>query len=239
MSVIKRAFVLAAVCAIAMALGGCDASSGDSGSDEDGGSERKTPAEPGTPEAAVESFWDAETKHGTLTFSNVRDDGTVDEQRIEYWFDGDRYRLTWFNDDGSVRLHMISPDGVDVYHCNVEDETSVLAYTRAEFHQWIFNGPPDWRPGDGVSEDGLTKYTFTAQKLWDIEGASQDFYLEDLVVYTDGARIITAVTRTTSHLPESEDDLVVSTYTFDEPELDVDVPNAIFELPYDIVEAGD
>jgi hypothetical protein len=233
MNVFKRAFVLAAICALAIALGGCGADS------ENGGSERKTPAEAGTPEAAVESFWDAETKHGTLTFSNVQDDGTVDEQRIEYWFDGDRYRLTWFNDDGSVRLHMISPDGENVYHCRPEDEACELAYTRAEFHQWIFNGPPDWRPGDGVSEDGLTKYTFTAQKLWDIEGASQTFYLEDLVIYADEARIIKTIARTDGRIPESDDELVSSTYAFDEPELGIDIADDIFELPYDIVEAGD
>jgi hypothetical protein len=121
----------------------------------------------------------------------------------------------------------------------VEEETSVLAYTRAEFHQWIFNGPPDWRPGDGVSEDGLTKYTFTAQKLWDIEGASQTFYLEDLVIYADEARIIKTIARTDGRIPESDDELVSSTYAFDEPELGIDIADDIFELPYDIVEAGD
>ena len=228
--------VLAAVVVIVLlALLGYSCSRGGAASGARPGSTASgTSGASGTPEAAVKTFFDAATKHGTLTFISGKE---RKEDRVEYWVDGSRFRLTWFNADGSVRLHMISPDGKAVYHCRPEDETSVIAYTAAEKHQWIFNGPPGWAPDAGVAKDGLTAFTFSAKKLWDVAGASQQFYLEDLVVYSDGARVVKVVTRTNSHTPESADDLVTSDYVFNEPELDGKISQGVFELPYEIVAA--
>lgn len=188
----------------------------------------------GTSAAAATSFFGAGSKHGTLTFISGKE---RKEDRVEYWVEGLRYRLTWFNADGSVRIHMISPDGTKVYHARPDEKTSVIAYTTAEKHQWIFNGPPGWKPGEGVDKDGLTAFTFSAKKLWEVEGASQKFYLEDLVVYADAASIVKVVVRTDSNTPETEADLVTSDYVFDKPELNVAIPPEMFELPYEIVAA--
>jgi hypothetical protein len=186
-----------------------------------------------TPEAAVRSFLDASTKHGTLTFVSGK---SQKEDKVEYWFDGDKYRLTWYYEDGTERIHMISPDGKKLYHCYVPEEICAISYTLPEMHQWIFNGPPGWDLGEGEKVGDLTAFTYEAKKLWDVEGASQQFYLEDLVIYSDGSRIVKAVTRTNSRKPESEDDLVTSEYRFDEPELDVKLPADVFELPYEMGE---
>lgn len=214
-----------ALCAVLVAgMAGC--SGGGSQSGVTGG------VKPSSPEEAVQNFFDARTKHGTLTFISGKE---RKEDRIEYWFDGDRYRLTWFNEDGSVRIHMISPDGEKLYFCYTEDEVCVISYTLPEMHQWIFNGPPDWTPGEGMAEGDATVYTYTAEKLWDVEGASQQFYLEDLVVYADDTRILKTVVRTNSQ-KVAEEELVTSDYVFDEPEIGVEIPEEVFELPYEIGE---
>lgn len=207
-----------------LGMAGCTGRQADSGSSAGGVTAT-------TPEQAVSSFLDATKKHGTLTFTSGKQ---AEEQKVEYWFDGDRYRLTWFNADGSVRIHMISPDGTKLYYCRTEDELCEISYTLPEMHQWIFNGPPGWKLGEGVRDGDLTAYTFTIQKLWDIEGASQTFYLEDLVVYADDTRIVKTVARTSSRKPGSPDDLTTSVYAFDEPELGAELPADVFELPYEI-----
>ena len=186
-----------------------------------------------TPDEAVHTFLDASLKHGTLRFVSGKEQK---EDKVEYWFDGDKYRLTWYNADGSERLHMISPDGKKLYYCYVAEKVCAISYTLPEMHQFIFNGPDGWDLGAGVLEGGLTAYTYSAKKLWDIEGASQKFYLEDLVIYANDSRIMKTVTRTNSQMPESADDLVTSEYRFDEPEIGVEIPASMFELPYEIGE---
>ena len=142
-----------------------------------------------------------------------------------------------------MRLHMISPDGEQVYHCRPEEEACELAYTRAEFHQWIFNGPPGWTADAGTADGDLTRYTYSAKKLWTIEGASQEFYLEDLEIYADDTRIVRTIARTTSHTPESEDDIEVdetlddedddSTFIAEEEEGEDDVTDIIGDVSDD------
>jgi len=218
---------LAVISAIAGALGGCACTPG--------GAKSPDTAAPGatSPDTAVRTFLDASRKHGTLTFVSGKEQK---EDKLEYWFDGDRYRLTWYNADGSERLHMISPDGTKLYFCYVAEEVCAISYTLPEMHQSIFNGPDGWDLGTGVSEGDLTVYTYTAKKLWDIEGASQKFYLEDLVIYADDTRIMKTVTRTNSRQPESDADLVTSEYRFDPPEIGVEIPEDVFTLPYEIGE---
>lgn len=184
---------------------------------------------------AVERFHLTKLKHGFVDFSSKKDGGEYGKvQKFEYWFDGTRYRITWYNEDGSVRLHMISPDGKKMYHCSPEKETSVISYTGPEFHHWIFNGPEDYELGDGVVEDGLTVYTYTTKKLWEIEGASQTFYCEDVSLYTQNDTLVKIITRTNSKIVE-ESDLVISQYVITEQDNDVKYQKDLFELPYEIV----
>lgn len=207
---------------LALALGGCACSA----------SSPASTSAPTGPTSAVDSFYKASSKHGTLTFISGKEQKA---DRIEYWFEGDRYRLTWFNEDGSVRIHMISPDGKVVYNCYAKDQVSKLSYVQAEFHQSIFNGPEGWTIGAGIPDGDLTSYTYVAKRLWDIEGSGQQFYLEDLVVYADDTRIVKTVARTDSSKPDDPSDLVTSRYEFDPPELDVSIPPEKFELPWRIV----
>lgn len=201
-----------------------------SGSREPSGASTNAPAAT-SPTKAVSTFYGAKRKHGYATFHS----GDQPDERVEFWFDGGRYRLTWYRDD-KVRIHMISPDGKAVYHCKTEDRTSVIAYVAAEKQQWTFNGPPGWTPDAGVAEGGYTVFTYSAKKLWDIEGASQQFYLEDLKVYAKGDAVEKIVMRTSSSkVPEAE--LVESSFTIDEVDLDADIPSDVFDLPYPVAKA--
>jgi outer membrane lipoprotein-sorting protein len=189
-----------------------------------------------TPEEAVTTFYDSKTKHGLATF---RSGGS--QERVEFWFAEDgRYRLTWYYPEektdeiekyGPVRIHMISPDGTTVYYARPEAEASELAPVRAEKQQWTFNGPPGWAPEAGVEEDGYVVFTYTPEKLWDIEGASQRFYLYDMEIYTKDGEVAKIAMRTSGDkVPEAE--LTDSEFTIDEYELDADIAPEVFELPY-------
>lgn len=180
----------------------------------------------------AENFYNNKVKHGTVTFKS----GVSDPAKVEYWFDSDRYRLTWYNDDGTERLHMICPDGENLYYCTVKTKKTTVAYIRPEFHQWIFNGSSNIDFDSGVKEGDYNVYTVTLKKLWDIEGASQTFYCEDIKIYSDGEKIAKVETRTSSRKPASEDDLVTSTYTINTIEYLESIPDDVFELKYPIEE---
>lgn len=190
-----------------------------------------------SPEAAVTDFYSAKTKHGFATFNS----GPQPDERVEFWFDEDgRYRLTWYYPEeksaeiakyGPVRLHMISPDGKAVYYARPENKASEIAYVRAEKQQWTFNGPPGWTPDAGVEQDGYTVFTYTPEKLWDVEGASQQFYLYDMQVFAKDGRIDKVAMRTSSKKVPVEE-LVDSEFRMDEVELGASLPDDVFELPY-------
>lgn len=184
----------------------------------------------------IQSFYDADQKHGFVEFSSKKGDAPYgDIHKFEYWFDQDQYRITWYHEDGSVRIHMISPDGINLYHCDPEKETSVIAYTGPNFHHWIFNGPEGYTLGDGVDEGEYKVYTYKTDKLWEIEKASQKFYLADLQIYTKDGVLSKIVTRTNSKRVE-EAELVYSQYVITKQENNVKYDASLFELPYEIVE---
>lgn len=183
----------------------------------------------------AEAFYDINKKHGFVEFSSKKGDTPYgDVQRFEYWFSGDNYRITWYNKDQSVRLHMISPDGKTLYHSSPEKKTSVIAYVGPQFHQWIFQGPEGFNPGEAATEGEFQVYTFVAKKLWNIEGASQQFYLEDIKLYTKDGEVVKILTRTNSKLVE-EKDLVTSQYVLVDTDNKITYNKELFELPYEIV----
>jgi hypothetical protein len=227
-----RSCAVALVLAIlVIALAGCG---GDTGGVA-GEGEQQVAA--GSPEEAVARFYDSKTKHGFATFRS----GSQPDERVEFWFDEDgRYRLTWYyaQEDadkieqyGPIRIHMISPDGRAVYYARPETKLSEISYTTAEKQQWTFNGPPGWKPEAGVESDGYVVFTYAPEKLWDIEGATQQFYLHDMSVHTkDGAVEKISMRTSSKQVPESE--LVASEFRIEEFELDVDIADETFELPY-------
>ena len=130
---------------------------------------------------------------------------------------------------------MISPDGEKLYHASPEKKTSVISYVGPNFHQWIFNGPEGYAIGDGVIDGEFKVFTYTTKKLWEIEKASQQFYCEDITIYTKNDVIDRVVTRTSSK-EVSEEELVYSQYVILEQDNSVSFDDELFELPYDIVE---
>lgn len=174
--------------------------------------------------------WEKSIKHGKLIFSS----GVGSNSQVEFWFDAPSYRLTWYKDDGSPRLHMISLDGKQLYFADPAKETSKLAYLSPEMHLWIFNGPEEYLTKETRSEDDFEITHYELDKLWEIEGASQDFYLKDLEIYSKDNKTDKIITRTSSKKPESDEDLSVSTYQITQLEFTNDIDPTIFELPYQI-----
>lgn len=201
---------------------------------EEASPEAKHPAVAGSAQEAVRQFYDSDTKHGTATFHS----GDQPDETVEFWFAADgRYRLTWYYPEaesiehyGPVRINMISPDGEAVYYDRPGERKVELAPVRAEKQQWTFNGPPDWEPGAGTEEDGQAVFTYTPEKLWDIEGADQQFYLYDLKVFAEGSRVVKVEMRTNSRKVPVEE-LVDSLFTFLEFELDAEMPEGTFDVP--------
>lgn len=226
--------VLLVLAAALLALPAC---AGKEASDASGESAGTRDRKAGSAEEAVENFYSSKTKHGFATFHS----GSEPDEKVEFWFNEDgRYRLTWYYAEedaedieafGPIRIHMISTDGKLVYFCRPETELSEISYTLAEKQQWTFNGPPDWSPGAGEQEGEYTVFTYTPEKLWDIEGADQQFYLYDMKIYAKDNQIEKIVMRTNSSKVPVEE-LVESQFTIDEFELDVEIDPEMFELPY-------
>lgn len=165
--------------------------------------------------------------HGTMTFiSQIGDD--LD---IEFWFDHPKYRLTWSKQNQEPYLHMISPDGQKLYHHQLEEDTTNLSYISPNMHLWMFTEPTDYKNLATWTEDDLEVKQYLIQQLWSIEGAVQDFYLEDITKYFSDDQLQKVVLRTTSSKPESAADLVESTYHIDSLESLAEVDQELFTVP--------
>ena len=174
--------------------------------------------------------WEKSVKHGKFTFSSNL--GSVSTG--EFWFDAPKYRITWYRDDGSVRLHMISQDGVHLYFADPEKQTSEIAYFAPQMHLSIFNGPDEYVTKEISSEDGSEVTAYEIDTVWNIENASQEFYLKDLKIYRQNNQIDKIITRTSSSKAVSEDDLAVSTYQITVLDFPAQIDPNIFELPYQL-----
>lgn len=167
--------------------------------------------------------------HGTYEFKSGVSSGSTGE----FWFDGDKYRITWYNDDGTPRLHMISPDGRQMYHAQVDTESSKISYMPPAMHHSIFLTPKEYLSKETATEDGYDVTTYELDKLWDIAGAEQQFYLKDVKQYFKDGKLAKIVARTSSRKPENDDSLVTSTYTI--TELDTKpIDQNLFALPYPV-----
>lgn len=167
-------------------------------------------------------------KHGQFSFQS----GIGAKSTGEFWFDEDMYRITWYKEDGSPRLHMISPDGENTYFANVAEGTTTLSYLSPEMHNAIFMEPDGFKSKEESEEDGLQVSKYIYDKLWQIEGADQQFYLKDLEVYSKNGQVKKVITRTASSHPESDDKLVTSTYTFSNIEYLESIDQSLFEFPF-------
>lgn len=192
-----------------------------------------TPAAPATPQEALSSFWSATKKHGTLIFtSSSAGNAALEKQKVEYWVDGEKYRLIWYRPDGSVRLYMVSPDGKQLLYVDPKTKEVRPGIAKPEFHLMILNGPAGWQPtgGSGSGNTTTTTYTYPAKKWWNVQGAGQEFYLEDLVFTATPERIVSVVARTAgSREKVAAGDLTTSKYEFAVPELGVEAPAGTFE----------
>jgi hypothetical protein len=168
--------------------------------------------------------------HGLIDYSSE----IGDDLEIEFWFDNPRYRLSWSKIGKKPYIHMISPQGEKLYHNLVEQEQALISYISPKMHQWLFTDltEEDYMSLDTRKEDDLEVKHYVIKKLWSIDGAQQDFYLEDLTKYFDDSQLKKVVVRTTSSMPQSEEDLVKSSYTFRSIEFLDDIDQSIFELVY-------
>ena len=113
-------------------------------------------------------------KHGKFTFASE----LSEKQNGEFWFDGNKYRLTWFEDNGEPRLHMISTNGKNLYYAWPEQEKMEIAYMAPKMHLSIFGEPPEYLSKEEFEEDGYQITRYETDALWDIEGADQQFLSE-------------------------------------------------------------
>lgn len=168
--------------------------------------------------------------HGTYTFSS----GVGADSTGEFWFDGGKYRITWYEEDGTPRLHMISPDGRQLYHAHVKGEETTISYMPPEMHHDIFKGPTEYITTETRVEGDMDVTYYDLDKLWDIAGATQQFYLKDVARYEEDGLLKKIVARSASSKPDSEEDLITSTYLITSWQNDSAVSSELFELPYPV-----
>lgn len=165
--------------------------------------------------------------HGTILFSSQ----VGEDLSIEFWFDEPKYRLSWSKLEEDPYLHMISLDGETLFHHSVENNTTNISYINPKMHQWIFTEPIEYIDKEAWTEEDMKVEKFVIKKLWSVEGASQDFYLEDMIKYSLNGQPQKVVLRTKGSVPETAKDLIESTYTFESIEKLDTVSKDIFELP--------
>jgi hypothetical protein len=183
-------------------------------------------------EVALETYFDSENKAGDFTYEK-----TDQNEEGRYWVDGRKFKIEFTQEDGYHRW-LISPDGENVYYCYDETEECVIGVVSVDNYMLRWYKPSKDMENLGMdTENECEKVKYTVDKLYDIEGASNAYYV-DYVLYCvkDGDLVYRDHSGHAVVEGEEEDESTVSRFYLGDVDLKASFKDVSFEIIYDIRE---
>jgi hypothetical protein len=182
---------------------------------------------------SIETYFDSSKKQGKITHVTF----TLDKKEEgEFWVDGRKFRIEYTQEDGTKR-RIISPDGELAYFCYEDEEICKPSVVSVDNYMLRWNRPSDEVKDEGMDEEfDCKKLRYDVDETFDMEGASNAYYVKDILycVGTDGIKY--RESRGNSVLENGiEGGASHSRTILDEMEYGGDFKDSLFELPYDIV----
>ena len=185
-------------------------------------------------EIALETYFDSKKKSGEFSYNNYQEE----TEYGRFWVDDDKFLIEFDQPDGFQRW-LLSPDGENVYYCYEEDEDCIIGVVSVENYLLRWYKPSSDLENLGVDEENdCEKIKYTVDKLYDVEGASNAYFV-DYVMYCvkDGDLIYR---EHSGHVVSNEDgeadETKVTQFFLDDVNLDADFEGVSFDVRYEMRE---
>ncbi len=194
------------------------------------------PAEKGPAASAkvLAKFFDAKTKQGKFDATTLSSDGSTSAEKADFWVSGRKFRIDYYA-NGKLRISIRSSDGVAAYFVYADKKTAEPSVASVDNYLRKFTKPD--KAGEPLGVDpatGAERIRYVLKETSDIQGASNPWYVEDLVYSIKDGRVMSVVDR--GGIPHAGETTQLDTHTtlFTELVTGEDIPAETFAIPYPI-----
>lgn len=188
--------------------------------------------EEAVPTDTIQEYFDESVKTGNFSFEELLEDGRGGEGK--FWVKDRQFRIEQENDEGSSE-YLISPDGNMAYVCYEDEDRCERASASVDYYLLRWNKPSDRIQEMGTDDDySCLRYRYVVDKLYNITGAANPYYANDILYCIDGDTLIYREHKGNNIEGGQMQDESVTRYYLDDINLGADIDADKFELPYEI-----
>lgn len=223
---------LAWAVALALVVGtaaGCSSGGSEDAAESLSAADQSQAEEPAAgPEEVLESFWEASRKSGTYEVVTTVPNQEPYTMTATFTFDGDRFRIDY--EDGPT---IMSADGVSVVYVDHEAEETQPGQTPASYYTSLFTRPAAELEDQGIDEEtGAQKYYFLVEELYQESETLSTWFEFDRTYFAKDGTLVRLVTQGGKNEDAGADGWIEHVFTFGEIDLDPEIDEATFEIPY-------
>lgn len=180
------------------------------------------------PQAVLESFWEASRKSGTYEIVTTIPDQDPYTMNATFTFDGERFRIDY--EDGPT---IMSADGVNVVYVDHEKQETQPGQTPASYYASLFTKPEAELEDQGVDEaTGAQKFYALVEELYSESETLSTWFEKDRTYFVKDGTLVSLVTQGAKDEAAGADGWIEHVFTFGEVDLEPDIDEATFEIPY-------
>ena len=182
----------------------------------------------------INSFFDAKSKHGTFNYYIDRDGKIVEQDMGEYWIKGNKFVLQYPETPNS-KIKVISNNGSDVYFCY--DSKKICEPSPMSIDYYLMHYTKSYASAEDIGLDkkeNCRKYRYSLKKIEEKTGAHNPWYVEDIIYCATNDSLYYFEDTGNSAKNGIPTELRLFHGTMKTLELNIDLSDSIFELPYGI-----
>jgi len=182
-------------------------------------------------EVVLETYFDAKKKSGDFIY--------IKEEKSEegrFWVDNRKFVIEFDQENGYHRW-LISPDGENVYYCYEESEKCVVGVTPIDNYLLRWFKPSENMENLGIDEEyDCEKIMYTVDELYNIEGASNAWYVDYLMYCVDNGELVYREHsgHSVSENDEAEGESTISRFYLEDVDLSPNLNKVSFDTMYEI-----
>jgi len=181
---------------------------------------------------AINNFFDAKSKHGTFNYYIDREGKIVEQDIGEYWIKGNKFVLQYIETSNS-KIKVISNNGTDVYFCYDSKKTCEPSPMSIDYY--LMHYTKSYTNAEDVGLDkkeNCRKYRYSIKKIEEKTNANNPWYVEDITYCATNDSLYYFEDTGNSARNGIPTDLRLFHADIKSLELNAEIPDTTFELPY-------
>lgn len=182
----------------------------------------------------IQEYFNSDKKSGSFLYESQAKDTKEDGS---FWVDGRKFKIE-FTEANDTKRWIISPDGELAYFCYEDEEVCKPSVAPVDNYMLRWEQPSDNAVDIGRDEEeDCQQLRYFVDETFDMKGASNPFYVEDIVYCMNEGEIIYREHKGNAIKEDGQKSTQsISRFYIQEVKYEVDGDESFFELPYDVEE---